>query len=171
MRKIIISIFILLIILVSIVLGKLLIRPNNTSSEGYLSNEMNRYSSYNEVTDENGKIDGCDYVTFNAFFIRDVDGDGYAEKYDGTCNHLSKTANLYFDIDVLTNGTLKDGMITVKGKNFILSTTLVKDEVLEKDYIGSNITEFKLKDLKMVHKNYLVEKFLQILETILIIIV
>ncbi len=148
MKKVIISVIILLVILVSIVLGKLLITPNNTSSENYLSNELNRYSSYNLVTDKDGEIENCEYVTFNAFFIRDVDGDGYAEKYDGTCNHLSKTANLYFDIDVLTNGTLKDGKITVNGKNFILSTTLVKDDVLEKDYIGSNITEFKLKDLK-----------------------
>ena len=147
MRKVIISIFILLVVLVSIVLGKLLITPNNTGSEAFLSNEINRYKSYKEVTDEDAKIKDCEFVTFNAFFTRDLDGDGYAEKYNGTCNRLDKTANLYFDINVLTDGQLKDGKIKINGKNFILSTTLVKDEVLEQDYIGKNITEFDLKDL------------------------
>lgn len=112
-----------------------------------LSSEERRAMTYNEITDDDAKVDGCDYVQFSSFFIRDLDGDGYAEKYDGTCNEISKSATLYFDINVLTDGVLKNGKITVSGKNFNLQTALVKDEVLKNDYISDNTTSMELNDI------------------------
>ena len=106
--------------------------------------EIARASSYNEVTDEDSNVSNCSYVKFNSFFTRDLDGDGYAEKYDGTCNYLDKKATLYFDINVLTDGKLENGKITINGKNFNLSTTLVKDPVIKNDYISSNTNSIEL---------------------------
>ena len=107
-------------------------------------NETRRAMTYNEITDADADIDNCEYVKFSSFFIRDLDGDGYAERYNGTCNHLDKKATLYFDINVLTDGRLENGKITINGKNFNLQTTLIKDSVLKQDYIGTNVTSLEL---------------------------
>lgn len=109
-----------------------------------LDNELMRVRAYDEITDEDADIANCEYVKFSSFFIRDTDGDGYAERYNGTCNQLSKKATLYFDINVLTDGRLENGKITINGRNFNLSTTLVRDEVLKNDYVGNNTTQMEL---------------------------
>ena len=44
---------------------------------------------------------------------RDLDGDGKAEKYDGTCKSVNTEDTLYIDLNVLTEGKLKDGKITI----------------------------------------------------------
>lgn len=134
-------------ILVAIVLGVFLLNRNTSTTSYEVNSEVKRASSYNEITDDDYKIDNCEYVRFNSFFIRDLDGDGYAEKYDGTCNYIDKSATLYFDINVLTDGTLQNGKITINGKNFNLSTTLVKDEVIKNDYISTNTANILLNDI------------------------
>lgn len=106
--------------------------------------EAKRYLAYNEITDSDANIDNCEYVKFNSFFIKDLDGDGYAEKYDGTCNQIDKKATLYFEINVLTDGRLENGKITIDGKNFNLATALIKDDVIQNDYIDKNIREIGL---------------------------
>ena len=142
-RKLIILIFAVLVV-ASII--TFILKHKNSTKTVY-SSEFARASSYNEITDNDYNIDNCEYVKFSSFFIRDLDGDGYAEKYDGTVNHLSKSATLYFDINVLTDGTLKNGKITIGGQNFTLNTALVKDSVLKNDYIGTNITSIELNDI------------------------
>jgi hypothetical protein len=134
-------------ILVAILCGIFLENKNTNVISYEVSNEIKRASSYNEITDSDYEVDNCEYVKFNAFFTRDLDGDGYAEKYDGTCNYISKSATLYFDINVLTDGTLKDGNISINGKNFSLSATILKDEVIKNNYIGGNITNILLNDV------------------------
>ena len=44
------------------------------------SPEFLRALTYNQITDTDGNIENCEYVKFNSFFIKDLDGDGYAEK-------------------------------------------------------------------------------------------
>lgn len=146
MRKVLISVIIVSIITIILSSIFLLTKHTNTVSD-VVSSEIKRASSYNEITDKNYEVNNCEYVRFNAFFTRDLDGDGYAEKYDGTCNYIDKSASLYFDINVLTDGTLQNGKITINGKNFNLSTSLVKDDVIKNDYIGTNTTEILLKDI------------------------
>ena len=120
-----------------------LIRFNNKTRIS--PNEIKRAMSYNEIT--NGDIENCEYVKFSSFFTRDIDGDGYAEKYDGTCNHIKDKVILYFDINVLTEGKLEDGKISINGKNFNLSTSLIKDNILKDNYIGSNISNIEFDTL------------------------
>ena len=102
---------------------------------------------YDQVQKGDEAIDGTEYVTFDAFYLRDLDGDGYAEKLRGTCREIGTTDTLYMDLNVLTNGTLKDAKITINGKNFYFATALVKDTVISKDYISTNTKEIVLNDI------------------------
>lgn len=104
--------------------------------------------AYNRITDDDANISNCEYVKFSAFFTKDIDEDGYAEKYDGTCNQISRKQTLWFDINVTTDGTLTQGKININGQNFDLETKLVKDLFIKKDYIGKNITQIELQDIK-----------------------
>ena len=143
-KKSLISICIIALTIVLSVICFYLTKTNNLKMVAVKDNETRRSMTYNEVNDDSANIDNCEYVKFNSFFIKDLDGDGYAEKYDGTCNYIDKKATLYFDINVLTDGKLENGKIKINGKNFDLSTTLIKDEVLKNDYIGNDVTELEL---------------------------
>ena len=110
-KKLIISVSTITILLIALVTALLISSQKETKLSDVNELEAKRYLAYNEITDADAIISNCEYVQFNSFFIRDVDGDGYAEKYDGTCNQLSKRATLYFDINVLTDGKLEGGKI------------------------------------------------------------
>ncbi len=101
--------------------------------------------TYNRFTDEDSKIDNCDYVQFNAFFTRDLDQDGYAEKIAGTCKEIGESDTLYMDINVLTQGYLKNGQITLNAKNFTWTTAIVDDNIVDGNYIGET-SKIKLDD-------------------------
>ena len=103
-KKSLISICIIALTIVLSVICFYLTKTNNLKMVAVKDNETRRSMTYNEVNDDSANIDNCEYVKFNSFFIKDLDGDGYAEKYDGTCNYIDKKATLYFDINVLTDG-------------------------------------------------------------------
>ena len=109
--------------------------------------EILRSRSYAQVEEGDEAIDGTDYVTFDAFYLRDLDGDGYAEKIRGTCREIGSEDTLYMELNVLTNGTLKDAKITINGNNFYFATALVKDSVISKDYVSDNTKEIVLNDV------------------------
>ena len=107
--------------------------------------EIARSMEYEQVQPGDEKVPQTDYVQFDAFFLRDLDGDGYAEQVRGTCREIGKTDTLYMDINVLTNGRLENGKVTINGSNMNLKTALVEDIVLKQNYISDNTTliEFK----------------------------
>lgn len=98
--------------------------------------EILRSISYGEITDADKKIQGCDYVEFSAFYTRDLNGDGYAEKVKGSCREISQTDTMYAELNVLTQGSLRDAKITVNGENFVWQTAIVEDQIVKGDYIG-----------------------------------
>ncbi|MCI8587147.1 MAG: hypothetical protein HFJ49_00860, partial [Clostridia bacterium] len=112
-----------------------------------LSSELERAKTYNRVEEGEEAVEGTDNVKFDAFFLRDLDGDGYADRVRGTCKELGKEDTLYMEIDVQTAGYLKDAKITIDGKNFYLQTALPKDEQLANNYIGNNIKEIQFNEL------------------------
>ena len=61
-----------------------------TSSQftSVIDREMKMELTYNQLDENSGKVDNCDYVQFSAYFLRDLNGDGYAEKLDGACNNI-----------------------------------------------------------------------------------
>ena len=65
---------ILLIFIAFLVYNKLI---KNESTE--FSAELLRSQSYDQVEDGDEAIDGVDNVTFDAFFLKDVDSDGVAD--------------------------------------------------------------------------------------------
>ena len=92
------------------------------------------YEQFTEGSDDVYSTDGetkVDNVKFSAFFLRDLDNDGYAEKIKGTCKEIGSQDTLYMEINVLTNGKLTDAKIEVDGKNFYLQTVLPKDQQIK----------------------------------------
>ena len=118
---------------------------NNKAYE--LTPEDKRAMNYTLVTEDNAKVDGTENVLFNAYFLRDLDHDGYAEKYNGTCRSMSENAMLYMDVNVLAEGTLTNGKIQVNGQNFDFSMSMIADEVLKYNYLSSNVRTIELKDV------------------------
>ena len=114
-----------------------------------LSNPENlRASNYTQISDEDSKVSNCDYVLFSAFFTRDLDGDGNAEKLLGTCKEINEPDQLYIDLNVLSNGYLENGKITVNGTNFNYAMNMVKDNVLKNTYISNNVKEIELNKIE-----------------------
>ena len=96
-----------------------------------MSSENQRAMSYAQFVDGDDKvyIEGTegtdseqtvDNVKFSAFFLRDLDGDGYAEKLKGTCKEIGKEDTLYMEVNVQTAGYLKNGKIEINGNNYYL---------------------------------------------------
>lgn len=121
--------------------------PKQLNSRASLTPEEKRAMTYSVVSDDDSSIDGTDNVKFNAYFLRDLDNDGYAEKYNGTCNSLSNKGMLYMDINVLTEGKLINGCIKINGQNFNYGMSMIADDVLKYDYISDYINKIELKDV------------------------
>ena len=107
--------------------------------------EMKMELTYNQLNENSARVENCDYVQFSAFFARDLNEDGYAERLNGTCKQISDTDNLYIELNVLTKGYLENGVITINSdNNFNWNTSMVADTVISKTYIG-NVFEIELK--------------------------
>ena len=91
--------------------------------------ELARAMTYEEVADGDEEVEGTNNcVQFDAFFLRDLNGDGYAESIRGTSKEIGKEDTLYMELNVQTAGSLKNAKITVNGENFYLQTALPKDD-------------------------------------------
>ena len=109
--------------------------------------ELARAMTYDQFEDGDEAVDGTDNVKFSAFFLRDVNNDGYAEKIKGTCKQIGKEDTLYMEVNVQTDGILKNAKIEVDGKNFYLATTAPKDNELKDNYVGTNIKKLEFNDM------------------------
>ena len=143
-KKVILGIVITLAIILLSVVGY------NSFNFGKKEENPETLKAYTYVQVEEGDeaIDGTDYVKFDAYYLRDLNGDGYAEKLRGTCKEIGTEDTLYMDLSVITNGTLKDAKITINGKNFYLNTAIVRDNIIAQDYINSNTKEIRLNDIQ-----------------------
>ena len=111
------------------------------------SPEIARSMEYDKVESGANAVDGTNNVKFDAFFLRDLDGDGNAEGIRGTCKQVGKEDTLYMELNVLTEGTLKNAKITVDNKNFYLQTALPKDAQFKDNYISDNTKEIEFNDI------------------------
>ena len=147
MKRITLSIGALAIVTAIVTVVSLLISTRNDKDKFLSDPEIQRSMEYEQVQDGDEKVPNTDYVQFDAFFLRDLNGDGYAEQVRGTCREIDKTDTLYINLNVLTNGKLEDGKITINGTNMNFSTALVEDSVIKQNYISDNTTEIDLKDV------------------------
>ncbi len=110
--------------------------------------EMRMELTYNQLDENSAKIDNCEFVQFSAYFLRDLNGDGYAEKLDGACNHIGMKDTLYVELDILAQGYLENGKITLSNGNYTWTTSVVEDSVIKGNYIGKT-SEITLQDKVM----------------------
>ena len=110
--------------------------------------ELLRAMSYEELNNSD-ELTNSDYVRFSAFFLRDTDLDGYANKIKGTAKEVGTSDTLYMSLAVLAEGTLKDGTIEIIGENFYFQTALIDDEVIDGNYIDANTSLINLKDVRV----------------------
>ena len=146
-KKITLSISILAVVTAIITVVALLVNTQNKKAKLLADPEIQKSMEYEQVQEGDEKVPNTDYVQFDAFFLRDLDGDGYAEQVRGMCRDINKTDTLYMNLNVLTNGKLVDGKITIKTSNMNLSTAIVEDNVIKQNYISNNTTEIALKDI------------------------
>lgn len=109
--------------------------------------EMLRSVSYEVLSDDDEYADANKYVKFGAFFTKDLDGDGKAEKILGSCTEMNATDTMYIDIGVEQNGYLKDGVITISGDNFTYSMEMLKDTVLKNNYVSEDVRTIELNEV------------------------
>ena len=109
--------------------------------------ELGRAMNYEEFTEDDEEVEGTENIKFSAFFLRDINQDGYAEKIKGTCKEIGQEDTLYMEINVETAGMLKNAKIEIQGNNFYLQTSLPKDNELKDNYIGNNIKAIEFNDL------------------------
>ena len=109
--------------------------------------ELARAMTYDQFTDANASVNGTDYVKFGAFFLRDINNDGYAEKIKGTCKQVGKEDTLYMELNVLTNGYLENGVITINSDNFYLQTAIPKDSEVKDNVISNNTKQISLNQI------------------------
>ena len=138
-------IFMLLILITASYLS--IKQPNGSNTRFGGNSELLRAMTYDRFNDGDEKVEGTDNVEFSAFFLRDIDGDGYGDKIKGTCKEIGKEDKLYMEVIVKTAGYLKDGKIEIDGKNFYLQTSLPKDTELIDNYISDNLKTIEFEDL------------------------
>ena len=148
-KKKIITIGIAIIAIITTIVAIMLNQTETQSKKKRVSadSELARAMTYDQFADGDENVDGTNNVKFSAFFLRDVNNDGYAEKIKGTCKEIGKEDTLYMEINVQTEGVLKNGKIEIDGKNFYLATTSPKDAQLKDNYISTNTKKIEFNDL------------------------
>ena len=140
----VIAVVAIMVAIVAVLLSK---NEKVGKAERVIDPELARAMTYDQFEDADDDIEGTDNVKFSAFFLRDVDNDGNAEKIKGTCKEIGKEDTLYMEINVQTEGVLKNGKIEVDGKNFYLKTVAPKDEQLKENYISDNTKIIEFNDI------------------------
>lgn len=122
-----------------------IIRRNLSNKE--IDPELAKAMTYEQFEEGSEKVDGTDNVKFSAFFLRDINDDGMAERIKGTAKEVGKEDDLYMELNVLTEGYLKNANIQIQGTNFYLKTNLVKDEQLKDNYISNHMEKIEFNDI------------------------
>ena len=118
-----------------------------TKSEKKTNPELARTMEYGELTEKDEETQS-EYVRFSAYFARDLDGNGYAEKVKGTCKEVEGEDTLYMSLNVLGNGVLKNAKIEIESDNMYFKTALVDDETISGNYISENTKSINLKEVQ-----------------------
>ena len=144
-RNIILKIAALVLLLLVAVVSVVKVSTKKTAS---VDAETRRSQDYAQLVDDRAHyideddedIGSCEYVKFAAFYPKDIDGDGTAEKSLGKCSRIGTTDILYVDIGVEQQGYLKNATITLQGSNVYYAMNNYKDTVLAENCIFSQKT-------------------------------
>ena len=114
------------------------ITTNKISKLNAMDPELRRAITYDQFEEGSDIVEGSeDDIRFSAFFLRDINGDGYAEKIKGTCKEINSNDNLYMELSVQGEAYLEDAVIEINGTNFNFLGNIAKDEQLKDNYFGN----------------------------------
>ena len=139
----------MIILILAISIFSLFYSTQNINMNKNIDIELARTMDYKQVYEED-KFTKSEYVEFDAFFLKDLDGDNYAEGVRGTCKEIGTQDTLYMELNVLSKGYIEDGAtITINGdRNFYFETAIVKDNEVKNNYVGSNVGKIEFKQIK-----------------------
>ena len=147
------------VIVLATVIGFLTITKTNKTTTASLEEIARKVEmTYDVIPNEEEYADEGKSVKFGAFYTQDLNYDSYAEKMLGSCNHVNSTRNMYIEIGVEKEGYLKDGVITINGNNFTFGMEMLRDTVLKKDYISTDIGRIELNDIHTGTQEILIGK-------------
>ena len=114
-RKIVCVILILVAVLATVGIFVLNSSKNNVPERIITSHdpEIQRSMTYAEVQPGEDSVVGTEFVKFDAFFARDLTGNGYANKLRGSCREINDNDTLFISLNVLTEGQFENGQITI----------------------------------------------------------
>ena len=145
MKTIVGTVTIVLFAVIALIAGQVVKEQNRING---MSAENRRAMNYEQVQEGDEVVENTNgAVEFDAFFLRDLTGDGYAESIRGTSKEIGKEDTLYMELNVQTEGYLKNAKIEINGENFYLQTALPKDDELKDSYVGNNIKTIEFNDL------------------------
>ena len=146
-RVVIFSAIVIALAIIATTVGIVLTKTKRNETISGLDSEIARSMEYEQVQPGDENVSGTDYVKFDAFFLRDLNNDGYAESIRGTCREIGQSDTLYMDINVQSNGYLENGRITINSQNMYFSTSIVEDDVVNGNYISNNTSNINLKTI------------------------
>ena len=140
-------------IIAAILIAAVFMISNKTIRTRFVTDdpELLRAMDYDVILPENQVAEAatnCEFVKFDAFFLRDIDGDGYAEQVRGSSKEIGGRDTIYINFMVNTNGVFKDGKITINNQNFYLQTAMPKDNEIKETAAGLNIKQILLNDIQ-----------------------
>ena len=136
-------VLILLALIAAIVLIVVNRQVNESGENKKLNPEIARSMTYDQVEDGD-EATSSPYVNFDAFFLRDLNEDGYAESIRGSCVEIGESSTLYMELSVLTQGRLENGVIEINSDNFYFQTAIPADNEVAENAVGNNIKTIKL---------------------------
>ena len=149
LKKLLKVLVVTILVAIFAVTSYLVLRKNSVETAVFnQDSELLRAMNYEQFLDGDSNVEGTDNVKFSAFFLRDLNGDGYAEKIKGTCKEVGKEDTLYMEVIVQSTGYLKNAKIEIDGKNFYLQTALPKDNELKTSYVGTNVKKIEFENLQ-----------------------
>ena len=74
--------------------------------------------------------EGDDDIDFNAFFLRDTDGDGYAENINEIDQDLGNSDYMFVELNVKSIGQLKNAKLKIQNSNFKWKTAIISNNII-----------------------------------------
>ena len=111
-----------------------------------LTERQRRLMQYDQVQPGDETIVGTEYITFDAFFLEDLDNDGNAEGLRGQSIEIGKTEKLYLELKVLGDVKLTNGKIRFENSNSRVAGTIKKGSLVSTNQESSNFSTITLKD-------------------------
>ncbi len=139
-KRIIVSLISIVILFLGLTF---LVRKGNT----YLSEHQKRLRLYDQVQAGDEAIPGTNYVTFDAFFLEDLNNDGNADSIRGNSIEIGKTGKLQFEIKILGDVKLTNGQIKFVNSNVKVSGTITKGSLVSTTQSSTNFSVINLKEL------------------------